>query len=104
MELQEFFIDADLYFSIEVDNFITDSDLIVVLKRGQKKIYLSPYIGMKLFKSSPKIDKLLRKISFEGQLTYFVCPDESRGATSLLLSRNYDYLKGNIYLIGILSL
>jgi hypothetical protein len=94
MELQEFCKDDDLFFSIVVDNFVIGTDLMVVLRRGQKKIYLSPYVGLKLFRCTPKIDKLLRKISFEGHLSYFVSPDESEGVTSLLLSRNYDRSEG----------
>jgi hypothetical protein len=94
MELQCFEVDNDFSFSVAVNNFIEDTDIFIIFRRGASGILLSPETAQNLFKCHPKINKMMKKFQFEGALTYFIHPEESGGITNLILTRKYDRRNG----------
>ena len=94
MELQRFRVDGDFSFTISVNNFIEDTDIFIIFRRGINGTSLSAETTQKLFKCLPKINKLQKKIMFEGTLMYFLSPEEAGAVTNLILTRKYDRRRG----------
>jgi hypothetical protein len=57
MELQRFLVDGDFSFSVAVNNFIEDTDIFIIFRRGGNGVNLSIGTAQKLFKCLPKINK-----------------------------------------------